>query len=283
MKKKCILTAVLTALMALSMISLTACKEDETVYDAGKYGEIKAGSENEVIPDAGYCFIGWSEPVKEGHKIIYNAQYEHIEYYLSEEKDVYEFDQGYHNGPSIMYRVTNMQTNATEEKIMSLFYVDIEYSEPHIISIIGDCFQTNLRPYEFDITAKVTVDDSTYNFHKEFNLHFVRNRIPAESISVNAWSQEGANCVSKDDPCTIDVTTVPDNASYKECEFQILSIIRDGQEIDESLINTIAYIHAYFPDLYVTEKAESGDLIYVKVFNKRDPQVMSEVLEIIVY
>ncbi len=288
MKKKNVLAVVLSAVMTLSTLSLVACGgEEETVYDAGEYGQIQEGTlvgMPPVIPNPGYRFIDWSDPVAEGNKTIYKAQYEYAEYYLSEVKDVYEFAQGYQDGPSVMRKITNMQTNVTEESIMPLFYVDIEYSQPDIIDITGgDCFQTNILPYEFDITAKVTINDTTYNLHKEFNLHFVRNRIPAESISVEAWSSGRENCVSKGSPCRMFVTTVPDNASYTECEFQILSIERGGQKIDDSLIDTIAYMHSSAPYLYVTEDAQTGDVIYVRAVNKRDPQVVSDILRIVVY
>lgn len=79
------------------------------------------------------------------------------------------------------------------------------------------------------------------------------------------------------------MTTVPDNASYTKCEFQILSIERGGQKIDDSLIDTIAYVDSTFSDLYVTEDAQTGDVIYVRAVNKRDPQVVSDILRIVVY
>ncbi len=288
MKKKNVLAVVLSAVMALSTLSLVACGgEEETVYDAGEYGQIKDGTLVDiplVIPNPGYYFIDWSDPVTEGNKTIYKAQYEYAEYYLSEVKDVYEFAQGYQDGPAVMRKITNMQTNVAEESIVLFHNLDIEYSQPNVLSTLhGERFQSNILPYEFDITAKVTIDDTIYNLHKEFNLHFVRNRIPAESISAEAWSNDRENCVSKGSPCTIFVTTVPDNASYKDCEFQILSIERGGQKIDDSLIDTIAYVDSTFSDLYVTEDAQTGDVIYVRAVNKRDPQVVSDILRIVVY
>ncbi len=288
MKKKNVLAVVLSAVMALSTLSLVACGgEEEIVYDAGEYGQIKDGTLVDiplVIPNPGYYFIDWSDPVTEGNKTIYKAQYEYAEYYLSEVKDVYEFAQGYQDGPAVMRKITNMQTNVAEESIVLFHNLDIEYSQPNVLSTLhGERFQSNILPYEFDITAKVTIDDTIYNLHKEFNLHFVRNRIPAESISAEAWSNDRENCVSKGSPCTIFVTTVPDNASYKDCEFQILSIERGGQKIDDSLIDTIAYVDSTFSDLYVTEDAQTGDVIYVRAVNKRDPQVVSDILRIVVY
>ncbi len=71
MKKKNILAVVLSAVIVISMLSLVACGDkNEIVYDAGEYGQINEGSDNEVIPNAGYRFIGWCEPVKEGNKTI---------------------------------------------------------------------------------------------------------------------------------------------------------------------------------------------------------------------
>ncbi len=64
---------------------------------------------------------------------------------------------------------------------------------------------------------------------------------------------------------------------------RISSIIycRDGYDIDNELIDEIAYFKN--DRLNVTDKAESGDLIYVQVINKRDPQVKSDIIEIYVY
>ena len=54
-----------------------------------------------------------------------------------------------------------------------------------------------------------------------------------------------------------------------------------GYDLDEELIKEVAYFdHRY---LEITDKAESGDLIYVQVINKRDPQVKSDIIEITVY
>ena len=102
----------------------------------------------------------------------------------------------------------------------------------------------------------------------------------AENISVSAWSANGKNVVSKDKPCFIDVTITPNDASFKECEYQ-LTISRDGYDLDEESIKEIAYFNDEF--LEITDKAESGDLIYVQVINKRDPQVKSDIIEITVY
>jgi len=84
----------------------------------------------------------------------------------------------------------------------------------------------------------------------------------------------------KDKPCFIDVTITPNDASFKECEYQ-LTISRDGYDLDEESIKEIAYFNDEF--LEITDKAESGDLIYVQVINKRDPQVKSDIIEITVY
>ncbi len=285
--KKSIMSVLLvTILIATSVISLTACSE-KIVYDAGEYGQVTysssgTGSVEGVKCKEGYRFLGWSEPIKEGRKKIYKAQYEYKEYYLSEYKEVYEIAQGVQqSGPSIMYKITNMQTNVQEEKILSLYSTKVEYSESGMTNGNGERFQSNIRPYEFDVIAKVTIDDSVYNLYEEYSIHFVRNRIPVESIIVEAWSSEGQNVVSVDDSCRFKVISTPDDASYQECEYKILSIVRDGFDLDENLIKEIAYIS--YRDLYVTDKAQNGDLIYVKVYNKRDPEVESEVIEIMVY
>lgn len=145
----------------------------------------------------------------------------------------------------------------------------------------GCCFVAPTQPYEFDVTAKVKIEDPIYNIVANFELHFVRNRIAAENISVSAWSANGKNVVSKDKPCRIDVTVTPDDTSFKECEYRILTISRDGYDLDEELIKEIAYFNNQY--LEITDKAESGDLIYLQVINKRDPQVKSDIIEICVY
>lgn len=63
-------------------------------------------------------------------------------------------------------------------------------------------------------------------------------------------------------------------------EYQ-LTISRDGYDLDEESIKEIAYFNDEF--LEITDKAESGDLIYVQVINKRDPQVKSDIIEITIY
>ncbi len=280
-------------LITMSFMTLTACNSNKVTYDAGEYGEVVDSSANEpsVKCKEGYRFLGWSEPVKEGKKSVCKAQYEHIEYYLNEVKDVYVFEQGIQDGVSIISKVTNLQTQKqTVETVNLRSSAYIEYfgnetikpeDSPVKLSFSGDCFWVNIQPYEFDITAKVSIENSDYNIIVNFELHFVRNRIAAESISVSAWSANGKNVVSKDKPCRIDVTITPDDTSFKECEYRILTISRDGYDLDEELIKEIAYFDWDF--LRITDKAESGDLIYIQVINKRDPQVKSDIIEIYVY
>lgn len=276
---------------------MTACGgNDEMIYDAGEYGELTytlEGSVDGVKAKEGYRFLGWSEPVQEGKKTVKKAQYEHIEYYLSEVKDVYVFEQGQQYGAYVISKITNLQTEKTTEQVVDLREVaNIEYygsdsvklDESPIMTDYNDngcCFFAPKQPYEFDVTAKVTIENLTYNIVANFELHFVRNRIPAESISVSAWSANGENIVSKDKPCRIDVTVAPNDASYTECEYRLLTISRNGHDLDEELIKEIAYFD--FKYLEITDKAEAGDLIYIQVVNTRDPEVKSDIIEITVY
>ena len=283
-------------LITMSFMSLTACNSNKVTYDAGEYGELVdlSADKPSVKCKEGYRFLGWSEPVKEGNKTVCKAQYEHIEYYLNEVKDVYVFEQGRQDGPYVISKITNLQTNNETKQVVDLRgeNVNIEYFGNDSIKLDnspimtdynanGCCFVAPTQPYEFDVTAKVKIEDPIYNIVANFELHFVRNRIAAENISVSAWSANGENVVSKDKPCRIDVTVTPDDTSFKECEYRILTISRDGYDLDEELIKEIAYFdHKY---LEITDKAESGDLIYMQVINKRDPQVKSDIIEICVY
>ena len=283
-------------LITMSFMSLTACNSNKVTYDAGEYGELVdlSADKPSVKCKEGYRFLGWSEPVKEGNKTVCKAQYEHIEYYLNEVKDVYVFEQGRQDGPYVISKVTNLQTNNEKKQVVDLRSenVNVEYFGNDSIKLDnspittdyndnGSCFHAPTQPYEFDVAAKVTIENPIYNIVANFELHFVRNRIAAENISVSAWSANGENIVSKDKPCRIDVTVTPDDTSFKECEYRILTISRDGYDLDEELIKEIAYFdHKY---LEITDKAESGDLIYVQVINKRDPQVKSDIIEITVY
>lgn len=298
MKSKKVFGVALLVLMLLTMsfMTLTACNSNKVTYDAGEYGEVVDSSEDKpsVKCKEGYRFLGWSEPVKEGNKTVCKAEYEHIEYYLNEVKDVYVFEQGYQYGSYVISKVTNLQTNKETQQVVDLRgeNVNIEYFGNDSVKLDNSpittnykenvcCFVAPKQPYEFDVTAKVTIKNPIYNIVANFELHFVRNRIPAESISVLAWSANGRNVVAKDKPCCIDVTITPDDASFKECEYRILTISRDGYDLDEELIKEIAYFdHRY---LEVTDKAESGDLIYLQVINIRDPQVKSDIIEICVY
>ena len=298
MKSKKVFGVALLVIMLLTMsfMTLTACNSNKVTYDAGEYGEVVDSSANEpsVKCKEGYRFLGWSEPIKEGNKTVCKAQYEHIEYYLNEVKDVYVFEQGRQDGPYVISKVTNLQTNNEKEQVVDMRgeNVNIEYFGNDSVKLDnspittdynanGCCFVAPTQPYEFDVTAKVTIENPIYNIVANFELHFVRNRIPAESILVDVWTKEGNNVVSIGGLCQFNVTLNPDNTSYTECEYRILTISRDGYDLDEELIKEVAYFdHRY---LEITDKAESGDLIYVQVINKRDPQVKSDIIEITVY
>lgn len=65
--------------------------------------------------------------------------------------------------------------------------------------------------------------------------------------------------------------------------FRYCRLKEADKKIDDSLIDTIAYMHSSAPYLYVTEDAQTGDVIYVRAVNKRDPQVVSDILRIVVY
>lgn len=283
-------------LITMSFMSLTACNSNKVTYDAGEYGELVdlSADKPSVKCKEGYRFLGWSEPVKEGKESIYKAQYEHIEYYLNEVKDVYVFEQGRQDGPYVISKITNLQTNNETKQVVDLRSenVNIEYFGNDSIkldnspittdyNVNGSCFHAPTQPYEFDVAAKVTIENPIYNIVANFELHFVRNRIPAESMSVEVWTEEGNNVVSIGKFCQFIVTIEPENTSYTDCEYRILTISRDGYDIDNELIDEIAYFKN--ERLNVTDKAESGDLIYVQVINKRDPQVKSDIIEITVY
>lgn len=297
MKSKKVFGVALLVIMLITMsfMSLTACNSNKVTYDAREYGEVVDSSANEpsVKCKEGYRFLGWSEPVKEGNKTVCKAQYEHIEYYLDEVKDVYIFEQGRQDGPYVISKITNLQTkNETKQVVDLRESANIEYFGNDSIkldnspimtdyNVNGCCFVAPTQPYEFDVTAKVTIEDPIYNIVTNFELHFVRNRIAAESMSVEVWTEEGNNVVSIGKFCQFIVTINPDNTSYTECEYRLLSISRDGYDIDNELIDEIAYFKNDRQN--VTDKAESGDLIYVQVINKRDPQVKSDIIEIYVY
>ncbi len=229
-------------LITMSFMSLTACNSNKVTYDAGEYGELVDLSANEpsVKCKEGYRFLGWSEPVKEGKESICKAQYEHIEYYLNEVKDVYIFEQGRQDGPYVISKITNLQTkNETKQVVDLRESANIEYFGNDSIKLDnspittdynanGCCFVAPTQPYEFDVTAKVTIEDPRYNIVANFELHFVRNRIAAESMSVEVWTEEGNNVVSIGKFCQFIVTINPDNTSYTECEYRLLSIVEMG-------------------------------------------------------
>ena len=278
MKKKSIYKVSIMVLIIASIVTLTACSE-QIIYDAGAYGQIREGSTKDVIPNAGYHFIDWSEPVKKGRKTIYKAQYEYAEYYLEEIKDVYEIPHRSFDLPYIKKKVTNMQTMEVEEdKIASAWNVDA-------VTCTDDRFEWGRSNWlivpssvqEFDGICTIYISDSYYNIEQKFELHVIRNRIKAESIEIFTFDYK----IGIDVYQYIHCQTEPNNTSFKACGYNILEIIRDGKPIDEDKIADIAYCD----DLYIhtTDKAQYGDIIKLQAYNLRDPDVLSNVFVLTVY
>ena len=285
MKKKNILAVVLSAVIVISMLSLVACGDkNEIVYDAGEYGQINEGSDNEVIPNAGYRFIGWCEPVKEGNKTIYKAKYEYAEYYLSEVKDVYICPPNTIEGvPDIRFRVTDIQTHEIiKDEFAPAGAIKIKSNtDPRcVINVFYGDGQLGIDKYnqEFDSIVTVTVSENRYNTNTEFKLHLVRNRIVAESIKIEI----GGNTIGINTYDKIQATTAPKDTSFKDCGYTVLEIIRNGKPIPQEEISSIVYFDEH-PYMHTTNKAQVGDIIKVQAHYVRDPEVKSNILSITVY
>ena len=107
MNKKIILAVVLVIITVTCAFSLTACNGN-IVYEVGDYGYFDEFGN--IQEQEGYKFIGWDKSGKQGLKKLYKAQYERIEFYLPEVKDVYECAQNTYDSFTINYKTTNMHT-----------------------------------------------------------------------------------------------------------------------------------------------------------------------------
>ena len=282
MKKRLLCAVMILMLFIASIATLTACGEKEkTIYDAGEYGtyEYRYG-QHVVHANPGYRFIDWSEPVQQGNKTIYKAQYKHAEYYMPEVKDAYEIPRGT-DFPPIMRKVTDMQTMESTEDLAPVAYIDISCTDERFnwgksgeYIVVG----IDINTKEFDGICTVYINDLVYHIEQEFELHVFRNRIKAESIEIFVYEYT----IGIDDSRYIYHQVEPQNTSFPRCGYNILEIIRDGKAIDEDKIAEIAYVDEW-DDLCTTDKAQVGDIIKLQAYNLRDPDVVSNVIWVTVY
>ena len=278
MNKKLVMALVLVIITVMCAISFTACN-DSIVYDAGEYGEV-----NEYVrvqPHTGYKFIGWDKSGRQGIKKLYKAQYEHIEYYLTEEKDIYICPQEEQTIFSINYKITDMQTMQVKETglVRSIDYSTTDDRMGLGFGVGEVCVNDYVK--EFDGILTLTVENAEYNIKQEFNLHVVRNRIKAESLEIYVMSGFG-NVVRRGFDSYIKVNTLPENTSFTEVTFHILGMFRNGEQLSEEDVNRMVY----FNDnncIYATEETQVGDVIRVQAVNKRDPEAKSNILDITVF
>ena len=284
MKKRLFISVILGVLITASTAALTACGEEEqTVYDAGEYGTYDYNYGRHIVHEnAGYRFIGWSDPVQKGKKTVYNAQYEYAEYYISEIKDVYEFPQKAYDGfPYIMRKVTDMQTMEETEDIAPLGNIHISCTDERFEWGWGsDWILVNGLTKEFDGICNIAIDDKTYHIEQEIQIHIVRNRIKPESLTIYPFW--GEPIVAIGEHCYIAYTTLPQDITFTECGYNVVEIIRDGKSIAAENIEEIAYFEG-IGNLCTTDKAQIGDIIKVQAYNLRDPDVKSNILSITVY
>ncbi len=276
MNKKLVMALVLVIITVMCAISFTACN-DSIVYDAGEYGEV-----NEYVrvqPHTGYKFIGWDKSGRQGIKKLYKAQYEHIEYYLTEEKDIYICPQEEQTIFSINYKITDMQTMQVKETGLVR---GIECSATD--ERISPRYENSWGVYpsssyiEFDGILTLIAEDAEYNIRQEFNLHVVRNRIKAESVEIYLFGNE--NTINIGETSRIYDRTLPENTSFREISVSILEVIRNGKTLSASEAAEIAKLDG--TRLKATEKAQVGDIIRVQAYNERDPEVKSNILTIFV-
>ena len=284
--KKRLLCAILTMVLIIAApVTLIACGEEEqTVYDAGEYGTYEYHYGQHIVHEnAGYRFIGWSEPVQKGKKTVYNAQYEYAEYYMSEIKDVYEFPQKAYDGfPYIMRKVTNMQTMEETEDIAPLGNIHISCTDERFEWGWGsDWILVNGLTKEFDGICNIAIDDKTYHIEQEIQIHIVRNRIKPESLTIFPFY--GEYTVAVGGGCYIGRTYLPEDTTFAACGFNVVEIIRDGKSIDAENIEEIAFFPEGRYEFITTDKAQVGDIIRVQAYNLRDPDVKSDILSITVY
>ncbi len=276
MNKKLVMALVLVIITVMCAISFTACN-DSIVYDAGEYGDFdKFGN---IQEHTGYKFIGWDKSGKQGIKKLYKAQYERIEYYLTEEKDIYICPQGEQTGFPINYKITDMQTMQVKETGLVR---GIECSATD--ERISPRYENSWGVYpsssyiEFDGILTLIAEDAEYNIRQEFNLHVVRNRIKAESVEIYLFGNE--NTINIGETSRIYDRTLPENTSFREISVSILEVIRNGKTLSASEAAEIAKLDG--TRLKATEKAQVGDIIRVQAYNERDPEVKSNILTIFV-
>ena len=270
MKKSILATAM--AGITLATAFMFACKKDETVYDAGEYGTVDAA--HDVKANPGYKFIGWSDPVKSGNKTVYTAQYLHREYYLSEVKDVYVFEQGewWNEGASVKYKTTNIQTGEVDYEILShVLQGCVKITSFPSGEVYNSGGKIQIRPTkEYDFMVTATVDDDAYNINQEFTLHCVMNRIPAESIEIRAISHE----IELGKERYFSYTVLPENTSFDYCVYKVVRVVRGGVDLPEEEAAEVAYFD--YRQLKLGEGAQVDDVIWVQAENERDPEIKSQ-------
>ena len=281
MNKKIVLTMVVIVIVFTCVFSFTACNADKDIYDAGEYGELDPDAgQPRVITHEGYRFLDWSEPVKQGRKTIYKAQYEHVEYFLTEVKDVYECPQNEQTCFEVRCRITNMQTMEVKETASEVI-INFSTTDPRMDlgQIDRGIVAVNMVPKEFDGIITLTIDSYECNLHQEFNLHVVRNRIKAESIEISLVSN-GENSIGVNDTRIIWNDTFPDNTSYKDVTYTVVEAFRNGKALSQDEVAEIVYFKGI--SVFTTENAQVGDIIRVQAYNERDPEVKSNILTIFV-
>ncbi len=285
MNKKLVMALVLVIITVTCAISFTACNGN-IVYDTGEYGELEYSHSGlyDVITKEGYKFIGWDTTGKKGLKQLYKAQYESIEYYLAENKEVYESQYKVYDKITLKTRITNMQTmEVTEDRPRN---AKLKYTTTdNRIGLSQEqtgVFQVNAFAKEFDGIVTITIEDYDYNLNKEIKIRAIRNRIKVESIEIIASNVNGTgNSIKINGSKRLYINKIlPEDASFKSVKYTILEVIRNGVDLTKEEQAQIAYFDDN--DLYTTDKAQVGDVIRVQAYNERDPEVKSNTLIIFV-
>ena len=283
MNKKIVLTMVVMVIAITCVFSFTACNRNNAIYDIGEYGEFD--EYGEIQEHEGYKFIGWANSGKQGLKTVYKAQYEHAEYFLAENKEVYESQYEVYDEITLKMRITNMQT------------MDVQETSPHTVITYTTTdermglsqeytgiFKVNGYAKEFDGIVTIAIDDKEYNIKEEIKVRVFRNRIKVESIEIIASNANGTGNSIKINGVKWLYTNeiLPENASFKSIKYNILEVVRNGVNLTNEEQNQIAYIDNNSCGLYTTDKAQVGDIIRVQAYNERDPEVKSNILTIFV-
>ena len=282
MKKKAILATAMAG-VTLATAFMFACGKKEDVWDAGEYGTLTDvyNSTGHVKANPGYKFIGWSEPVKNGNKTVYTAQYLQREYYLSEVRDVYEYKQNENNcGVSLKYKTTNMQTGEVDYEVdeqVITFVMNLKCSTSATVGTNGTGLIYVNSGKEFDTIVTITVDDSDYNINQQFTMHCVRNRIPAESVEL--YTLKDNHELKLGSFLYFFTNILPEDTSFVLCTLKVVRVVRDGVDLSEEEAAQVAYFKNN-AGLMPGDDAQVGDILWVQAENQRDPEIKSDLFAV---